>query len=368
MNGAPGPGAGFSASSSEADVGTAGRLMSACAGSAAVALTCTPLDVAKVRMQAAGAAARDRAAAGARGLAATSSVFFCSNGIMEHCFDRRHCFGACAAPPAVPAAEIGLVRTLRNIAAEGGISGLYAGLPATLLIAVPNNMLYFATYEALRDRLQGAPALLAASAPGIAGGGARAVAAAAVAPLEVVRVRAQAGWVAGGAAAGASGGVGAMLAEIVREQGVRALFLGLSSTMWRDVPFSALYWLGVERIRDALLRRGWWEGSAAQAPLAAMVAGVISGGAAALVTTPFDVMKTRQQLDRTAHTTVRGTGKVHGAEGLWRSMARVAQEEGTSALLAGAVPRTARVAPACAIMLASYEVTKATWRRARELA
>mmetsp|Transcript_143351 Transcript_143351/g.363851 ORF Transcript_143351/g.363851 Transcript_143351/m.363851 type:complete len:356 (+) Transcript_143351:2771-3838(+) len=298
-------------------------------------------------------------------------VFFCSNGIMEHCFDRReaawrHCFShqaqLSAGAPGLQdiRAQTGLVRTLRSIVAEGGFAGLYAGLPATLLIAVPNNVLYFATYEALRDRCQAAslPGLVAAWAPGLSGGGARMVAATAVAPLEVVRTRAQAGRFASPGSRAASSGVGAMLADIVRHQGPRALFLGLGSTLWRDVPFSALYWLGVEKIRAEILRRGWWEGSTVQAPLASGFAGILAGGAAAFGTTPFDVAKTRQQLDRTA---VGGAGK-----SLWATLKQVIREEGTSGLMAGCVPRVARVAPACAIMLGSYETTKVLWRHTRE--
>lgn len=51
------------------------------------------------------------------------------------------------------AAGHGLMRTLRSIYYEAGVSGLYAGLPVTMLIAVPANVLYFATYESLRDAL-----------------------------------------------------------------------------------------------------------------------------------------------------------------------------------------------------------------------
>ena len=46
------------------------------------------------------------------------------------------------------------MRTLRSIYREAGVSGLYAGLPVTMLIAVPANVLYFATYESFRDALQ----------------------------------------------------------------------------------------------------------------------------------------------------------------------------------------------------------------------
>lgn len=47
-----------------------------------------------------------------------------------------------------------MVKTLRSIYREAGVGGLYAGLPVTMLIAVPANVLYFATYESLRDTLQ----------------------------------------------------------------------------------------------------------------------------------------------------------------------------------------------------------------------
>ena len=43
--------------------------------------------------------------------------------------------------------------TLRSIYREAGVRGLYAGLPVTMVIAVPANVLYFATYEGLRDLL-----------------------------------------------------------------------------------------------------------------------------------------------------------------------------------------------------------------------
>ncbi len=73
-----------------------------------------------------------------------------------------------------------------------------------------------------------------------------------------------------------------------------------------------------------------------------------AGAIASVLTTPLDVVKTRQQ-----------TGA--GASG--RSMLAVAQqvvrEQGLQGLLAGGVPRVLRSAPACACVLASYEAVKA---------
>ena len=149
---------------------------------------------------------------------ASCRFFVCGNGITDHTFDKQcemwqHVFkkgGGRGGP--------GMLRTLRSIYRETGMKGLYAGLPVTMVIAVPANVLYFATYEAMRDWLllhhpggcgvAGAcgPGLLysllfvrhvlKASFPGIvapliAGGFGRAVAVSACAPLEVVRTRMQ---------------------------------------------------------------------------------------------------------------------------------------------------------------------------------
>lgn len=37
-----------------------------------------------------------------------------------------------------------------------------------------------------------------------------------------------------------------------RQEGIRLLWRGLGPTLWRDVPFSAVYWLGYEVIKQRI--------------------------------------------------------------------------------------------------------------------
>lgn len=103
------------------------------------------------------------------------------------------------------------------------------------------------------------------------------------------------------------------------------------------------------------------------------LAGSISGAAAAFVTTPFDVGKTRQQVYRhagdDAPLTVQAAkeaakaGKLVPEElSMPRFLYHILKEEGASGLFKGWIPRTMKVAPACAIMISSYEMGK-RWAR-----
>jgi hypothetical protein len=145
-----------------------------------------------------------------------------------------------------------------------------------------------------------------------------------ISPLELVRTRVQ------GLSSSSSGGatmesVVRNVVETVKARGPGTLWKGLSPTLWRDVPFSGIYWMGYESIGSHLRER--WGAKTDNANLAvSFVAGATSGmvrfrfffffpldkmdGAdalnryvdsvmqiAAAVTTPFDVAKTRQQTD-----------------------------------------------------------------------
>jgi solute carrier family 25 protein 39/40 len=100
------------------------------------------------------------------------------------------------------------------------------------------------------------------------------------------------------------------------------------------------------------------------------IAGATSGAVAAILTTPFDVGKTRRQVYVDGSASASGTAKNVAPEeqSMVRFLIHIFKEEGVSGLFKGWIPRTLKVAPACAIMISSYEVGKRTFRNANERA
>lgn len=82
----------------------------------------------------------------------------------------------------------------------------------------------------------------------------------------------------------------------------------------------------------------------------AFACGALSGSTAALITSPFDVLKTRRQALVMSAPTGEATRTIPLA-------LQVLRNEGVSALFAGLSPRMAKIAPACGIMIASFEVS-----------
>ncbi|ORZ40802.1 mitochondrial carrier domain-containing protein [Catenaria anguillulae PL171] len=237
-----------------------------------------------------------------------------------------------------------------TIARTEGITSLWRGLTPTLVMALPANVIYFVGYEWLKDQLAAVLPSPDAAAPLIAGGIARTIAVTTISPIELVRTQMQSAYAA-------DKSVSDILKQVsghVRRIGPQYLWRGLSATLARDVPFSAMYWATYEALKRA------WTPPAPSCPMleppppsstptwfVPFAAGACAGMLAAAVTTPLDVAKTRRQLN-TAGTPAR----------LWPILKSITAAEGVSGLFAGLVPRVAKVAPACAIMIGTYEYGK----------
>jgi solute carrier family 25 protein 39/40 len=280
---------------------------------------------------------------------------------------------------------------LRKIARNEGITTLWRGLSPTLVMTVPANIIYFTGYDWLRFN-KTSPVNKVVSdgyAPLVAGSIARIVAAMVVSPIEMFRTRMQAS--TSTSSTGHLAETARGIREMVQVSGYTSLWRGLTLTLWRDVPFSGIYWWGYESIRGYLTdareksrgrsldtdiprsrarSRSQSRENHTAAFTDSFTAGALSGAVASVLTTPFDVGKTRQQVFKDKSSSTKGELKVLAPEE--RSMPRflwhIFKEEGFAGLWKGWVPRTLKVAPACAIMISSYEVGKRMARSANERA
>lgn len=287
--------------------------LSSTLGAAVVATVVTPLDVVKVRLQA----------------------HVCAVGGSSPCADPLHVDGSFDA--------------VRKIVRQDGMRGLWRGLNVTLLLAVPTTGMYFTLYEAFREQLQSRyPDMSDTTSALVAGASARTATATTASPLELARTSLQAG------VGGRNATVSSVLRQIGRSSGVGAWWRGLGATLLRDAPFSAIYWSAYEGLKDPkrsmLPQRLFSSGGEFGVYLSA---GIGAGGVAALCTVPADVLKTRRQAQMApAVAAVQRAARSKGTTAIAR---QILQTDGVRGLFRGAAPRVAKVAPACAIMMTSYE-------------
>lgn len=278
---------------------------------------------------------------------------------------------------------------IRKIARNEGITTLWRGLSPTLLMTIPANIIYFTGYDWLRFH-KNSPInqhFGDAYSPLIAGSAARVMAAVVVSPIEMFRTRMQAS-----TAMGTSHLTETFngIKEMVLANGYTSLWRGLTLTLWRDVPFSGMYWWGYETIKANLAdaretRRGRTMGRGESQRRTrsqslddhsatftdSFIAGATSGAIASILTMPFDVGKTRQQTFKDSRSSaIDGTTRALAPEerSMPKFLMHIFREEGFAGLWKGWVARTLKVAPACAIMISSYEVGKRMARSVNEKA
>ncbi|KAG5654078.1 hypothetical protein H0H81_007492 [Sphagnurus paluster] len=236
----------------------------------------------------------------------------------------------------------GFADAVRHVWRVEGARGLWKGAGTSLVIGVPSSTSYILTYDHLLNKVL--PPLIPNESvvPLAAGVLARSIITSAVSPLELIRTNLQSTPLSP-QNPHTLRSVLISIRGLVAAQGILSLWRGLGPTLWRDVPFSGLYWASYEAWKRAFARQGH-EGA-----WVAFISGAVSGTSAALVTSPFDVLKTRQQALLMSPA---GAGSVSSSIPF---LLRIVQTEGIHALYAGIMPRIAKIAPACGIMIACFE-------------
>jgi len=127
--------------------------------------------------------------------------------------------------------------------------------------------------------------------------------------------------------------------------GVGGFFVGMQATLMRDVPWNALSFLFFNAFKMS------YEAITNNAPQqqATMLLGAIGGGLAAIIMTPIDVVKTRLMLQ------VADKSGILPYSSIGQCLAKVAADEGPSALMKGLMPRVLYLGPLAAVTMAVYE-------------
>jgi len=239
----------------------------------------------------------------------------------------------------------GTVDAFIKITRSEGVLSLWRGLVPALIMAVPNAAIYFNTYEALKKRLKDVVPQVAV--PMVSGSLARTVTVTTLAPLEFIRTNLQASL----GALRKNHSMREFTTIVVGNSGMKGLWQGLGPTLMRDIPFSAIYWTGYEYIKAHLLPSNYNKNHHGLPFLVHFVSGAISGMVSAIITTPIDVIKTNAQVS----TKLESSNKKPTAIEIGRY---IVKQEGWRGLTRGMFPRAVKVAPACAIMISSYELIK----------
>jgi len=220
------------------------------------------------------------------------------------------------------------------------------------------------------SELGGAPPLSAPLRFGLSAAAAG-VAEAATFPVDLVKTRlqlqGQAGAGAGagagaaaraGEAAGVRGegarvaerGAGAIVRDLVRRDGPRALYRGLSPAVLRHVPYTGTRVLLYEELKRAAAGPAGAPDAGGVGIGAKLGMGFVSGGVAQAIAVPMDLAKVRMQADAgSSHPRYRGT---------WHALSTVAGEEGVRGLWRGTSPAIFRAAMVNLGELATYDTAK----------
>jgi solute carrier family 25 (mitochondrial aspartate/glutamate transporter), member 12/13 len=149
--------------------------------------------------------------------------------------------------------------------------------------------------------------------------------------------------------------------QLCRNLKISGLYTGVAATLLRDVPFSMIYFSLYAQTKRMLT-----EGNTASngsVGLKALAAGAIAGTAAAAVTCPVDVIKTR------VHASATPIAALSASEFFSRELtlirdhtSSILQKEGAGAFFKGIVPRCAIISPLFAITMSCYEKFQQIWK------
>lgn len=233
----------------------------------------------------------------------------------------------------------GIGDCVRQTVRSHGVLGLYRGLSSLLYGSIPKAAVRFGMFEFLSNHMRDAQGRLDSTRGLLCGLGAGvAEAVVVVCPMETIKVKfihdqtspnpKYRGFFHG-------------VREIVREQGLKGTYQGLTATVLKQGSNQAIRFFVMTSLRN------WYQGDNPNKPMNPLITGAfgaIAGAASVFGNTPLDVIKTRMQ----------GL-EAHKYRNTWDCGMQILRNEGLKAFYKGTVPRLGRVCADVAIVFIIYD-------------
>ncbi|EFQ92626.1 hypothetical protein PTT_10233 [Pyrenophora teres f. teres 0-1] len=235
-------------------------------------------------------------------------------------------------------------QTARNIIQKDNLLGLYHGFSPVIFGIVPKIAIRFASFEiyksllALPDGSHPSQRLLLA---GLAAGVTESILV--VTPMEMVKIRLQ----SQKGAANPQRAIQIVL-DIVRNEGIRKLWTGISLTSLRQGTNQAANFFVYSNLKSFVLERNGGKDSKTLPPYQTALIGLVSGSIGPLCNAPIDTIKTRVQKSPSPPGQSSFRRIVH-------QTSQIITKEGLPALYRGIGPRILRVGLGQAVSFTAYE-------------
>ncbi|XP_070372743.1 tricarboxylate transport protein, mitochondrial isoform X2 [Equus asinus] len=233
----------------------------------------------------------------------------------------------------------GIGDCVRQTVRSHGVLGLYRGLSSLLYGSIPKAAVRFGTFEFLSNHMRDAQGRLDSTRGLLCGLGAGvAEAVVVVCPMETIKVK----FIHDQTSSNPKyRGFFHGVREIVREQGLKGTYQGLTATVLKQGSNQAIRFFVMTSLRN------WYRGDNPNRPMNPLITGVfgaIAGAASVFGNTPLDVIKTRMQ----------GL-EAHKYRNTWDCGLQILRNEGLKAFYKGTVPRLGRVCLDVAIVFIIYD-------------
>lgn len=244
-----------------------------------------------------------------------------------------------AAPPGQPSG--GLVDGLRRIYRDGnGFHAFFRGNSVNVMKIAPETSIKFIAFDLLKSSLAHDRDNVTVQERLVAGGGAGAIAQAVIYPLEILKTRMAI------SSEGTYAGVVDCMRQIVRNEGMPALYQGLTTSLVGIVPYAGIDLAANSALKEVATRY-YAQRQEEPSVLAVLACGMLSSTTAMLGTYPLNLVRTRLQASG-----MPGSPVYAGALDCFRQTVKAG---GVRSLYQGLLPNMLKVLPATSISYTIYD-------------